>query len=94
MKLLSNQTATGAWFQWGGGDGDFDIVCSNWNGATATLVKLSADESTTVPVGDDTTRTANGNVAIFTLSPCKIRVEISGAVPAAGMYASANKIRS
>ena len=92
MDLLKNVTATGSAVTWPGGTGHFSAVCAGWNGATATLQFLGPDGTTWIPLGADTTLSANGS-ALFQCQPGQIRVAISTATPSAGVYASANRVR-
>lgn len=91
VTLLSNATATGSWMDWngsGGTQGTVTITCAGWNSANATL-QYSLDGGTTpIAAGQYCSWSANGN-GNFRLPTCKLRIAISGAVPSAGVYATA-----
>lgn len=75
--LLSNVAATGEWFNWPGGRGEFSAVAT-WGGGTVKLQYKGPDDTTAVDVGDDTTLTANGG-GVFELGACQIRAHVATA---------------
>ncbi len=82
--LLSNGTATGAWFDWHGGQGLFTVE-GTFSGATIKL-QFQTVNGTAMDAGTDTTLTAAGGGRFF-LPHCEIRVNISGSPTAVYAYA-------
>lgn len=91
MMLLSNASATGSEYQWGGGAGVFACV-GTFGGATVTLQYLAPDGSTWVAMGADTTLTAAGG-GRFVFPPGRIRAAVSGGAPS-GLYANAEQVKA
>ena len=87
--LLENATATGAYAQWGGGEGVF-MAAGTFSGATVALQYLGPDATTPFNVGTDTTLTAAGG-GVFILPPGRIRALVTGSPT--GMYAAADQVR-
>lgn len=87
LILASNASATGSACYWLGGKGSF-IVHATFGGGTVKLQYLSADGTTWVDMGTETTLTADGG-GNFEISPCYIRVNIATAT---GVYAVAGRI--
>lgn len=92
QKLLgqSGNTATGASFQWRGGDGSFMVDTSSINGATVAL-QVQLPGGSWVNVGANTTLTAVG-IGNFVLPECNIRCAITAAVPGAAVFAEVTRI--
>lgn len=88
--MLTNASADSDEFVWPGGDGWFDAVAT-WGGGSASLEYLSADGSTWVAAGSNTTLTANGS-GVFTIGEgVKIRVNVTTAT---AVYARARRAPS
>jgi hypothetical protein len=85
IVLASNASATGNWFFWPGGRGEFRI-----EGSFPGTVKLECKgpNGTAQDVGTDTTLTANGG-GIFELGAGEIRCNIATAT---AVYAMALRI--
>ncbi len=85
ITLVSNASATGAWFQWPGGRGEFRV-----EGTFPGTVKLECrgPNGTAQDVGVDTTLTASGG-GIFELGAGEIRCNIATAT---AVYAMALRI--
>lgn len=86
-KLLENASATSDATDWPGGRGSFEVVAAAWG--TVTLEFLGPDDSTWLPMGIDTTLTANGG-GVFTMGPGTIRAAVSGA---SGVYAIVHRAK-
>ena len=86
LTLLANGTATGAWMEWGGGQGLFTVEAS-WGGATIKLQFQTANGAV-LDAGGDTTLTSNGGGRFF-LPQSQIRVNVSGSPT--GVYSFAHK---
>lgn len=82
--------ATGTDVAWPGGTGVFAVECAGFNGATVAL-HVMLPRGTFVAAGTQTNITANG-AGIFSWPPGRIKAVISGAVPSAGVAASAQRI--
>ena len=76
-KLLDAAAATGDSVPWSVGKGQLTVQ-GTWDGATVTLEATEDGGTTWIPVGDDTTMTANGK-ANFELASCTIRATVSSA---------------
>lgn len=74
--LLSNASATGAWFPWPGGRGDFRAEAT-FGGGSVTL-QCKGPNGTAIPVSSATTLTANGR-GTFELGPGEIRAAVATA---------------
>ena len=87
IVLASNASATGAWFPWPGGRGEFRV-----EGSFPGTVKLECKgpNGTAQDVGINTTLTANGG-GLFELGAGEIRCNIATAT---GVYAMALRIPS
>lgn len=87
IVLASNASATGAWFQWPGGRGEFRV-----EGSFPGTVKLECKgpNGTAQDVGVNTTLTAAGG-GLFELGAGEIRCNIATAT---GVYAMALRIPS
>ena len=87
IVLASNASATGAWFQWPGGRGEFRV-----EGSFPGTVKLECKgpNGTAQDVGTNTTLTASGG-GIFELGAGEIRCNIATAT---GVYAMALRVPS
>jgi hypothetical protein len=85
IRLATNASATGAWFQWPGGRGEFRV-----EGTFPGTVKLECKgpNGTAQDVGIDTTLTAAGG-GIFELGAGEIRCNIATAT---AVYAVALRI--
>jgi hypothetical protein len=85
IVLASNASATGAWFMWPGGRGEFRI-----EGTFPGTVKLECKgpNGTAQDVGTNTTLTASGG-GIFELGAGEIRCNIATAT---GVYAMALRL--
>lgn len=77
FTLISNGSATSAGIQWPGGKGSF-IVKATWGGGTVKLQYLSADATTWVDMGTDTTLTADGG-GNFEIGKCQLRANVATA---------------
>lgn len=82
-QLLSNASATGAWFKWKGGAGTFTAKATGYG--AVKLEMLGPDGVTALTVGTDTTLTADGG-GNFELGPCMIRANVATAT---AVYAQA-----
>lgn len=82
--LLSNASATGTAYEWGGGRGIF-CATATWGGGSVTLQYLGPDESTWLTAA--TALTANGLIA-FELPPGRIRAAVATAT---AVYARADQ---
>jgi hypothetical protein len=87
IVLASNASATGAWFQWPGGRGEFRV-----EGTFPGTVKLQCKgpNGTAQDVGTNTTLTASGG-GLFELGAGEIRCNIATAT---AVYAMALRIPS
>lgn len=87
IVLASNASATGNWYAWPGGRGEFRV-----EGTFPGTVKLECKgpNGTAMDVGTATSLTANGG-AIFELGAGEIRCNIATAT---GVYAMALRIPS
>lgn len=87
IVLASNASATGSWFAWPGGRGEFRV-----EGSFPGTVKLETKgpNGTAMDVGTAVTLTANGG-GIFELGAGEIRCNIATAT---GVYAMALRIPS
>jgi hypothetical protein len=74
--LLSNASATGNWFPWPGGRGDFRAEAT-FGGGSVTL-QCKGPNGTAIAVGSTTTLTANGR-GTFELGPGEIRAAVATA---------------
>ena len=85
IVLASNASATGDWFQWPGGRGEFRV-----EGSFPGTVKLECKgpNGTAQDVGIDTTLTADGG-GIFELGAGEIRCNIASAT---AVYAMALRV--
>jgi hypothetical protein len=85
ITLVSNASATGSWFPWPGGRGEFRV-----EGTFPGTVKLECKgpNGTAQDVGTDTTLTASGG-GIFELGAGEIRCNIATAT---AVYAMALRI--
>jgi len=85
ITLVSNASATGSWFSWPGGRGEFRV-----EGTFPGTVKLECKgpNGTAQDVGTDTTLTASGG-GIFELGAGEIRCNIATAT---AVYAMALRI--
>jgi len=90
-NIVTNASALGASTPtvWGGGAGQFQAA-GTFNGSTATLQAKNADQTYTDVAG--TALTADGR-ALFSLPPCSIRVNFTGAAPTS-VTADAWRIRN
>lgn len=88
IVLASNASATGAWFQWPGGRGEFRVEAT-FGGGTVKL-ECKGPNGTAMDVGTAVTLTANGG-GIFELGAGEIRANIATAT---GVYAMALRIPS
>ncbi len=88
IVLASNASATGAWFQWPGGRGEFRVEAT-FGGGTVKL-QCKGPNGTPMDVGAAVTLTANGG-GIFELGAGEIRASITTAT---GVYAMALRIPS
>lgn len=84
VKLIENDVAAAASYDWQGGQGMFTAEAGAWNAGTVRLQTQTLN-GTWVDVGTDTTMSANG-AAGFSLPAGKIRPLIAGAT---GVYAYA-----
>lgn len=87
IVLASNASATGSWYAWPGGRGEFRV-----EGSFPGTVKLETKgpNGTAQDVGAFTTLTSAGG-GIFELGACEIRANIATAT---GVYAVALRIPS
>ena len=85
IKLVSNASATGSWFAWPGGRGEFRV-----EGSFPGTVKLETKgpNGTAQDVGAFTTLTTSGG-GIFELGACEIRCNIATAT---AVYAQALRV--
>jgi hypothetical protein len=74
--LLSNASATGNWFPWPGGRGDFRAEAT-FGGGSVTL-QCKGPNGTAIAVSTATTLTANGR-GTFELGPGEIRAAVATA---------------
>lgn len=90
-QLLTSSAASGAGavFQWGGGNGSFEVSATAFGGATISLQAKNQDGTFTDVTG--TGLTANGRVT-FSLPPCSIRANATAAPT--GANAAAWRIRN
>lgn len=88
IVLASNASATGNWFQWPGGRGEFRVEAT-FGGGTVKL-QCKGPNGTAQDVGTDTTLTASGG-GIFELGAGEIRANIATAT---GVYAMALRVPS
>ncbi len=88
IVLASNASATGAWFMWPGGRGEFRVE-GTFGGGTVKL-QCKGPNGTAQDVGTDTTLTASGG-GIFELGAGEIRCNIATAT---GVYAMALRVPS
>lgn len=88
IVLASNASATGAWFMWPGGRGEFRVEAT-WGGGTVKL-QCKGPNGTEQDVGVNTTLTADGG-GIFDLGAGEIRCYIDTAT---GVYAMALRVPS
>lgn len=86
ITLASNASATGSWFQWPGGRGEFRVEAT-FGGGTVKL-QCKGPNGTAQDVGADTTLTAAGG-GIFELGAGEIRCNIATAT---AVYAMALRI--
>lgn len=86
IVLASNASATGDWFQWPGGRGEFRVEAT-WGGGSVTL-QCKGPNGTAQNVGADTTLGADGG-GIFELGAGEIRCHIATAT---GVYAMALRV--
>lgn len=84
--LLSNASATGDWFPWPGGKGDFRVEAT-FGGGSVTL-QCKGPNGTAIAVSSVTTLSANGR-AVFELAAGEIRAAVTTATAA---YASVHRI--
>lgn len=73
----ANISATTTGVQWDGGKGSF-VVHATFGGGTVKLQYLSADATTWVDMGTDTTVTADGG-GNFEIGRCQLRVNVATA---------------
>lgn len=88
IVLASNASATGNWFMWPGGRGEFRVE-GTFGGGTVKL-QCKGPNGTAQDVGIDTTLTASGG-GIFELGAGEIRCNIATAT---AVYAMALRIPS
>ena len=88
IVLASNASATGDWFYWPGGRGEFRVEAT-FSGGTVKL-ECKGPNGTAQEVGTDTTLNADGG-GIFELGAGEIRCNIATAT---GVYAMALAIPS
>lgn len=88
IVLASNASATGNWFAWPGGRGEFRVE-GTFGGGTVKL-QCKGPNGTAQDVGTDTTLTASGG-GIFELGAGEIRANIATAT---GVYAMALRVPS
>jgi len=88
ITLLSNASATGNWFAWPGGRGEFRVQAT-WGGGTVKL-QCKGPNGTAQDVGTDVTLTADGG-GIFELGAGEIRASVTTAT---AVYAVALRIPS
>ena len=88
IVLASNASATGAWFMWPGGRGEFRVE-GTFGGGTVKL-ETKGPNGTAQDVGSFTTLTSAGG-GIFELGACEIRANIATAT---AVYAVALRIPS
>lgn len=87
INLASNASATGDWFMWPGGRGEFRVESDSWGGGTVKL-ECKGPNGTAQDVGTETELTADGG-AIFELGAGEIRANIDTAT---GVYAMALRV--
>jgi hypothetical protein len=88
ITLVSNASATGAWFPWPGGRGEFRVQAT-WGGGTVKL-QCKGPNGTAQDVGTETELSADGG-AIFELGAGEIRANIATAT---AVYAMALRVPS
>ena len=88
IVLASNASATGAWFMWPGGRGEFRVEAT-FGGGTVKL-ECKGPNGTAQEVGTDTNLSASGG-GIFELGAGEIRAAIATAT---GVYAMALRVPS
>jgi hypothetical protein len=88
ITLASNASATGSWFFWPGGRGEFRVEAT-FGGGTVKL-QCKGPNGTPQDVGADVTLTASGG-GIFELGAGEIRASITTAT---AVYAMALRIPS
>lgn len=88
IVLASNASATGDWFMWPGGRGEFRAQAT-WGGGTVKL-ECKGPNGTAQDVGPDVTLTADGG-GIFELGAGEIRCNIATAT---AVYAMALRVPS
>ncbi|NBS24588.1 MAG: hypothetical protein EBS78_11610 [Altererythrobacter sp.] len=86
ITLASNASATGSWFAWPGGTGEFRVEGS-FGGGTVKL-ECKGPNGTAQDVGPDVTLTASGG-GVFFLGAGEIRCNIATAT---GVYAMALRV--
>jgi len=86
IVLASNASATGSWFMWPGGRGEFRVEAT-FGGGTVKL-QCKGPNGTAQDVGTDTTLTASGG-GIFELGVGEIRCNIATAT---AVYAMALRV--
>jgi hypothetical protein len=84
--LLSNASATGNWFPWPGGKGDFRVEATFGGGSVS--LECKGPNGTAIAVGSTTTLTANGR-GVFEAAAGEIRAAVATAT---AVYASVNRI--
>lgn len=89
ITLLSDASATGAWFAWDGGRGSF--MAEGTPGGATLALEVRGPNGGGIPVGADTTFAALPGIGNFDLPPCRIRCAVAGGTPAA-LHASATRI--
>ena len=90
VSLLNNVTTSGSAVTVDGGRYIVDAVCATWNGATAQLQYLSADNATYVNV-NGASFVANGAAEIMVGAGALMKMTISG-TPSAGVYAALKRV--
>lgn len=86
ITLASNASATGSWYFWPGGRGEFRVQAT-WGGGTVKL-ECKGPNGTAQTVGTDTTLTADGG-GIFELGAGEIRCNIATST---AVYAQALRV--
>jgi hypothetical protein len=92
IKLLTNESVSGAQKIWPGGIGVF-AVSGTWNGATVTLEFLGPDGTTMIVAGLATTLTVNG-AGVFYLPRGIIQAIITSAGGSTSLSATASPLPS
>jgi hypothetical protein len=88
IYLLANGSATGASYEWPGGEG---VFMAEFTGGTVTLEYdgPNPDVATWFAVGTETTLAASGGAVFYLPAGSKIRAAVAGAT---GVYATVKQI--